>query len=87
MASRLPVSSFSAWVDWWAAVMSTAGPRTPAVSHVGLVPGGGGSGKMQRRQAVDCSAVQDSAASARGRPWAGWGRIGIDMPLVPTAPP
>jgi hypothetical protein len=47
-----PLSSLIASTASNEAITATAGPSTPAVSHVGVIPGGGLVSTTQRRQGV-----------------------------------
>ncbi len=52
IASSRPVSNLIASVAWMEATTLTMPPSIPAVSQVGVEPGGGGSTIRQRKQAV-----------------------------------
>jgi hypothetical protein len=51
-AARRPAASLSASTACSEATTPAIEPSTPAVSQVGVSPGGGALSKMQRRQAV-----------------------------------
>jgi hypothetical protein len=73
----LPVRIFSASVTCQFETMETTGPSTPAVSHVGFMPGGGACSKMQRKQGVALPASSHGAGATGGEdaPAREWGRI------------
>src|SRR5690606_41202160 len=83
--SKLPVRIFSVSATSKLATIATAGPSTPTVSHVGIVPGGGACSKRQRRQGDAWPPL--SGRSHAALPCTVWGRIAYAAPVVPTAPP
>ena len=44
----MPVSSLMPSVAWPAPIVAQITPNTPPSAHDGTIPGGGGSGNMQR---------------------------------------